>query len=77
MSSIASEEAELREEIALTREAIRACLKSKSYSVGNRSLVHQELADLRAHLKDLKNQLAELTIGSGPWFGRAMYRRPR
>lgn len=60
-------EAQLREEIAITQDAIRACVTGKSYTIGNHSLTRQDLDVLRAHLDYLQGELVALTRGRGPY----------
>ena len=49
---------ELEEQIALYKAAIAACASGASYSIGNRRLDRQNLAELREHLAWLAGELA-------------------
>ena len=57
---------ELEEQIALYKAAIAACASGASYSIGNRRLDRQNLAELREHLAWLAGELAALEGGRGP-----------
>ncbi len=57
---------ELKEQIALYKEALKACASGASYTIGNHSLTRQDLDSIRAHLRYLADELAALERGRGP-----------
>lgn len=58
--------AELDEQIALYKRALKACASGASYTIGSRQLTRQDLADIREHLTYLAGELAALNSGRGP-----------
>lgn len=67
---------ELLEQIALWKKAYAAVSAGQSYTIGGRSLTRVDADKIFAQIKKLQNELAELETGSGPWLGRAVFRRP-
>jgi hypothetical protein len=58
--------AERREELANVKAAIRTILGgAQSYTIGSRSLTRANLAELRKWQKELEDEIAGLTGGSG------------
>lgn len=58
--------AELDEQIALYKRALKACATGASYTIGSRQLTRQDMAHIRAHLEYLAGELAALDHGRGP-----------
>lgn len=58
--------AELDEQIALYKRALKACATGASYTIGSRSLTRQDLPRIRDHLAYLAGELAALERGRGP-----------
>ncbi len=67
MTSIWTRE-ELLEQIALYKNALKACATGQSYTIGSRSLTRQDIAELRYHLNWLQDELAALDGQRGPVF---------
>ncbi len=57
---------ELIEQIALYKEALKACASGASYTIGSRSLTRQDIQDIRDHLDYLAGELSALQNGRGP-----------
>lgn len=75
MSSIWTEP-ELRELIAAWKQAWLRASTGKSYTIDGRTLTRYDLDEIEATLGKLQDKLSELESGSGPWLGRAVFRRP-
>lgn len=58
--------AELDEQIALYKRALKACASGASYTIGSRQLTRQDLPRIREHLGYLAGELAALERGRGP-----------
>lgn len=76
MSSIWTRQ-ELLEQIALYKNALKACASGSSYTIGNHSLTRQDLDSIRAHLDYLAGELAALEHGRGPIIAQARIPRGR
>jgi hypothetical protein len=58
--------AERREELANVKAAIKVILSgAQSYTIGSRSLTRANLAELRTWKKELEDEIAMLSGGSG------------
>ena len=58
--------AELKEELAIVKTAIKKVLAgAQSYKIGSRSLTRANLSELRKWKKDLEDEIAALSGGSG------------
>lgn len=68
---------ELLEFIAAWKKAYLAASTGKSYTIGNHTLNRYDLPQIEATLQKLQEELAALETGSGPYLGRAIFRRPR
>lgn len=68
---------ELLELIAAWKKAYLAASTGKSYAIGSRNLTRYDIKEIEATLDKLREELATLDMGSGPYLGRAVFRRPR
>lgn len=66
-------EQEIRDRLAAVRQAILASLPAKEYSVPGRSLVRQDLKQLRDEERDLEFRLARLASGGGITFQTPLF----
>jgi hypothetical protein len=57
--------AERKQELADVNTAIRKILLAQSYTIGSRSLTRANLAELRGWKKELEDEIAALSGGSG------------
>ena len=63
---------ELEAELALWKQALRACATGKSYTIDGQTLTRQNMADIRAHIDFLVGEKAKLERR-----GSAVFVRPK